>query len=73
MASHTVFIEAHMADEDSRRINLVVICDCGSLLMEQEGDDVHTSLDLINIARFSHHDQDIRHTTPVCEICGEDE
>lgn len=72
MTSHSVFIEAHMADDTSRRISLVVLCDCGALLMEQEGNDVHTSLDLINVARFSHWDQDVECCGSKCTICGDE-
>lgn len=69
---HAVHIEAHFADDISfRRIGLTVTCACGVLLLEIEGnDEVQTTLDFINEARFAHY-EDIAHREPVCEVCGD--
>jgi len=71
--THDCLIEAHFADDIShRRLGLTVSCSCGVLLLEIEGnDEVQTSLDLINEARFAHYDNDIPHGR-VCEVCGEE-
>lgn len=72
MTAHDVFLEAHLAEDGPRqRIGLVLLCSCGNLLAEIEASEPQMSLDLINEARFAHYDQDIQHTVPVCEICGE--
>jgi len=71
--THDCIIESHFADDiHPRRLGLTVSCSCGALLLEIEAnDEVQTSLDLINEARFAHYDNDIQHG-PVCEICGEE-
>ena len=70
--SHQIIIEAYRAD-DARpeRIGIAVTCECSVLLLEVEGnEEVQTTLDLIQEARFAHYEE-IVHEEPVCAVCGD--